>query len=281
MLQHQHWSCNCCDKPLCRLTMLPDCMLWLGLTTACILFILLGCKLLIDFPGLMEGDIGHACVEDDQDEDSIQEVVAIKDGKCKIYAASAVQSSNHQLDNTGGSTLRLMKRSQSIPRPVGMQCNSSRPLQRHSIASRPDVAQSPSSLPIVAPSHASSPVFQQSYISSHVVTQSCVPSATKPGAAVPSLSVSFQPLPGQVTSIQIKDAEISIVIKKLDHGKDFSINIEFSEEKLNYSCETPADVVADVREAVSVTPEVSKEVTNDDPVQCHFYNTQQNTKRDC
>ena len=84
-----------------------------------------------------------------------------------------------------------------------------------------------------------------------------------------------------VTNIQVNNGEVSILIKKQEHGKDFSINIEFSQEEVNNSCEISEKVVADVKKTVAVTPEVSNEIADDAPVQCDLYQTNQNTERHC
>jgi len=53
--------------------MILDCVLWIGLVTAVVVFILLGCRLVIDFPGLLEGNVVHAFKQVSVDQEALKE----------------------------------------------------------------------------------------------------------------------------------------------------------------------------------------------------------------
>eukprot|EP00092_Neocalanus_flemingeri_P102545 GFUD01131172.1.p1 GENE.GFUD01131172.1~~GFUD01131172.1.p1 ORF type:complete len:246 (+),score=48.00 GFUD01131172.1:144-881(+) len=245
--------------------MLLDCMLWLGLGTVGVVLILLGCRLVMDFPGLLEWNILQVFkeIEDDSNE-PIEGLIDNKDTKWKSKISRKCDSSQCQLSKCGKDDPRIMSRPD--------QCYS------RTIDSQPRVSQS---VEIQSPDSGS--VETHSHSSVH-------------GESKPTLSisdhhtVSHHPMPGTMT-IQLNNGvnEISIVIKQQLQKQDISINIDFPDafkenntkvsdtvyETLAEECEVSSTNLSQMNEIV---PDTAEEVTT---VQCGLYQTKESAQRQC
>ena len=266
--------------------MLLDCIFWVGLTTAGVVFILLGCRLVIDFPGLLELDV-KTFKEINATEDSFASVKVTKDCACNVS-----RSSIYHLDNSGESTVPSI----SPARQSYKEDEPSRPLmtgprlQRQSNVTAPLVKRpfggpvklSNTSRPVANKSDIAIIVTSQPQSSKLVPTQppteqsSAASPAADPAPTVGhrmSKTVTCRVVTGQVTRIQVHSDTVSILIKTQEHGPDFSINIDISEEDLSYK---------DHVERVTVVSE-DVPVANDVPeaAQCDLYQTKENDNRHC
>jgi hypothetical protein len=104
--------------------MLLDCILWFGLATMAVVFILMGCRLVIDFPGLLEGNVVQVFKESKDYKDEPFEGVSFKDGN-RYQAIKSVKlgHSDHQLKENGISRQYSKPVCQAVPRKMAIQLN--------------------------------------------------------------------------------------------------------------------------------------------------------------
>eukprot|EP00092_Neocalanus_flemingeri_P029562 GFUD01032108.1.p1 GENE.GFUD01032108.1~~GFUD01032108.1.p1 ORF type:complete len:278 (+),score=53.53 GFUD01032108.1:144-977(+) len=277
--------------------MLLDCMLWLGLGTVGVVLILLGCRLVMDFPGLLDWNILQVFkeIEDDSNE-PIEGLIDNKDTKWKSKISKKCDSSQCLL-SVGPAREQLAldegeistEKVQSNP-PTQCQlskCGKDDPR----IMSRPDQCYSRTidSQPCVSKSVE---IQSQDSGSAETMSHSSVPVESKPTLSMSGHhTVSHQPMPGTVT-IQLNNGvnEISIVIKQQLQKQDISINIDFPDtfkennntkvsdtvyETLAEECEVSSTNLSQMNEIV---PDTVEEVRT---VQCGLYQTKESAQRQC
>ena len=103
--------------------MLLDSILWFGLATLAVVFILMGCRLVIDFPGLLEGNLVQVFNESkDYKEETFEEVsVENKNNTYQATKSVKVKSSDHQLRDTERSIQCSKPKCQAVPRKMAKQ----------------------------------------------------------------------------------------------------------------------------------------------------------------
>ena len=102
--------------------MLMDSILWFGLATLAVVFILMGCRLVIDFHGLLAENVVQVFKESkDYKEEPFEGVSFKNENKYPAFKLVTIKSSDHQLRKNGRTSQSSKTKRQAVLRKIEIQ----------------------------------------------------------------------------------------------------------------------------------------------------------------
>ena len=230
--------------------MITDSVLLVGLAVALVLLILVGCKTVIDFPGLLDRNIIHVFKDLKVEEESIKQIKVIKN---YTYDQEVTKRETPDKNNE-----RLIKQSasQNIEKKLPDSQKNVITIHKQQNSNSPAIAQSPHLRTTNNPSSISITSSDASTTS----LDNCLPGSVYSAAV------------DNVTKIKVIRGEVNIVIKKQKHKENFSINIDFPGKDAS---KPPIEIINNPSEIGHDTTE------REEMVQCDFYQTKEHINRHC
>jgi len=243
-------------------------MLWLGLGTAGVVLILLGCRLVIDFPGFLDWNSEDKFCKTSGDSDGqVEEVLITKERKMsKISSELEIEQCNSEI-----STKHYLKPSEFETINNG----------------KPEL----NSMPRRFEQHHPKSAKKQSPVPESLNTQICIPDCVERQSCISrsadrkiseNLGVSDTPVAGNITiHLNTSGDTVSIVIKKEHHEKDFNITIGFSDETKKNNTKIPGSAEGGVISTIvnGTHARIAGAVENDPTVECGLYQTKKTQNR--
>ena len=253
------------------ITMLTDSLLLVGLAVAIVILILVGYKIVIDFPGLLDGNIVHIFKEINADEEVFKNIKVIKN----LDLPELTDNSEKRTPNTV--EIEVEPSYPAYPQ--------TRTQEGSVVTSR--ITESSQETPDI---HGATPMKHKDrkipelhknmkIINKHQNFKSQEPSKrtpfSSPDTSKPSLISSMPKSWGKHAQINITSGEVNIVIKSQKQNENFSISIDFPGEDVSKQSEPH-------KEMINNTSETGQDSTErEDRVQCQYHQTKEQINRHC
>ena len=277
------------EKEQTIIIMLTDSLLLVGLAVAIVLLILVGCKIVIDFPGLLDGNIVHTFKQINADEEVFKNIKVIENctpQSCRLdlglheltdiseirrpetvaiqvetlYPDFPQTATQEESVDEAGIQSRINETRQESPdkdSATHIKHKERKPQELHNNMKIPNKHQN-----IRAPdSKQRTPVGHSSF------------SISSPDTSTTSSPHSKSRC--KVTQINIIRGKVNIVIKSQPHKENYSINIDFPGDDVSKPYEPPEDMINNPSETGHDDTE------REEMVQCQFYQTKEQINRHC
>ena len=268
--------------PISLLTMLTDSLFWIGLGSALVLIILIGCRIVIDFPGLLDDNIVHIVKEVNNEVESFRHSKIIKDNERENDASYQdihqlqhvfVNGTHHKQSKSVNHFLPLKSNQKSLLLQSSRQSSASAITNTHTLEPEiqsidQDKDRTPHKTKAPSPSY-SLGINYNTWTSraNSDFSMSCV-SSSDSSTTARSVSASSKVYEDNVARIQVNNrGDINIVIKNQENTENISISIDLPRTELGTSSqEVHEDMVTNTSDHVHYKAE---------GVQCDLYQTKQ------
>ena len=264
------------------MTMLTDSLLLVGLAVAIVLLILVGCKIVIDFPGLLDGNIVHIFKEINAEEEVFKNIKVIKN----LDLPELTEISEKR-------TPKTVEIEVEPSYPAYPQTNTQeKSFDETGLASR--ITESRQKTPDI---HSAIPMKNKDreipelhknikFINKHQNFKSAKPSKrtptgsstflfSSPDTTTTSLSRSMPKSCSKLAQINIISGEVNIVIKSQKQKENFSISIDFPGEDVSKQSEPHKEMINNPSETSHDSAD------REDRAQCQYHQTKEHINRHC